>query len=83
MCQKKKAILTVGASICWNNLPRGVAEFPLLEVSKMQLDRVPGNLSEAPSPYHKKLEAPPTLGCSVGVSLERRAMFTVLFSRLF
>lgn len=66
-----------------NNLPRGVAESPLLEVSKMQLDRVPGNLSKAPSPYHKKLEAPPTLGCSVGVSLERRAKFTVLFSRLF
>lgn len=31
---------TVG---CWNNFPRDMAEFPLLEIFTMQLGNVPNN----------------------------------------
>jgi len=43
-------LFTVRSIIDWNNLPRDRVETPSLEVFNMGLDRVLGNLMEAPLP---------------------------------
>lgn len=45
---RRKKFLTMRIINHWDNLPKDMAEPPLLEVYKMQLDQVPDNLIQAP-----------------------------------